>query len=433
MNRRIFLAATGSAALAATSEDRPALLGGKPVRPTPLPSWPVSNDVEEKAVLDVVRSGRWGRGSGKAVSNFEAAYARLMGAGHCLATSSGTSALLTGLSALDVGAGDEVIVPPYTFVACVNVILLRNALPIFVDTDANTFQVDAGKLGAAITERTMAIMPVHLGGSTFDVDAVLAVAKAKNVPILEDSCQAHLAEWRGKRTGGFGKAGCFSFQASKNLNSGEGGALLTNDPAFLERCYTFHNNGRGRTQAGVDFSYAMAGTNVRLTEFQAAILTAQMTRIESQSQVREQNARYLTESLKAISGITPARMYAGTTRNAYHLYMMRYDASSFSGLPRAKFLKALAAEGIHASSGYTPLNREPFLRNVFESRAYQRIYGKKLMAEWLERNQCPENDRLCSEAVWLTQTQLLGPRTDMDQIVEAVQKVRRFGAELARS
>ena len=435
VSRRIFLgvAAATPAVMAAGTVERPALLGGKPVRTEPFPGWPVRDEVEEKAILDVVRSGKWGRGVGKTVAQFESHYAELMSARHSLATSSGTTALFTGLAALGAGPGDEVILPPYTFVACVNVILLHHAVPVFADTDPNTFQIDTTRLESKITDRTVAIMPVHLGGATFDVDAVQKIAAKRKLPILEDSCQSHLAEWRGKRTGTFGKAGCFSFQASKNLNSGEGGALLTNDGELIEKCYTFHNNGRSRKQPGYDFTYAQRGANLRMTEFQAAILLSQMTRLERQSQTREQNAKYLTGVLNEIGGIAPVRPYDGCTRNAFHLFMMRYQPEQFSGLPRDKFLKALDAEGIPASAGYAPLNKDAFLTNTFGTRGYQAIYGKKFLEDWHERNQCPANERVCREAVWLTQTQLLGPRRDMDQIAEAVRKIKQHAVELARA
>ena len=435
LSRRCFIgaAAAAPAIVKAATSERPALLGGTPVRTDPFPGWPVRGDVEDKAMLDVVHSGKWGRGVGRTVSVFESKYANSIGAQHCLATSSGTSALFTALAALGVGPGDEVIVPPYTFVACVNVILLHHAIPVFADTDPHTFQVDAASLESKITDRTAAIMPVHLGGSTFDVDAVLAIAAKRHLPVVEDTCQSHFAEWRGKRTGGFGKAGCFSFQASKNLNSGEGGALMTNDGAFMEQCYAFHNNGRSRTQPGSDFSYAERGMNVRMTEFQAAILLSQLTRLERQMEIREQNAKYLAGLLNEAGGLTPARTYAGCTRNAYHLFMMRYDAEQFGGLPRSKFIKALSAEGVPASAGYSPLNKEPFLRNTFRNRGYQRIYGEKYIEQWFERNECPANDRLCADAVWFTQTQLLGSRRDMDQIAEAVRKIKQHAGELARA
>ncbi|MEK7405239.1 MAG: DegT/DnrJ/EryC1/StrS family aminotransferase [Acidobacteriota bacterium] len=439
MNRRCFLsiasaagAAAGPATLHAAGE-RPALLGGKPVRTESFPSWPKFDRTEEQALLDVLRSGKWYRGSGKNAERFEAAYAKLMGARHCLATANGTSALFTSLNALGVGPGDEVILPPYTFVACVNVVLLLHALPVFVDTDPETFQIDARKIEAAITGRTRAIMPVHLGGSAVDLEAVLATARKHKLPVVEDACQSHLAEWRGRRVGTYGATGCFSFQASKNLNSGEGGAILTDDGELAERCYAFHNNGRGRRIDSYDFSYKAGGANLRMTEFQAALLMAQMTRLEEQSKIREQNAQYLTSLLREIPGLRPARMYEGCTRNAYHLYMFRYAGEAFAGLPRARFLKALAAEGIPASGGYSPLNKEPFLKNTLDSRGYQAVYPRERIARWEERNRCPENDRLCQEAVWLTQNMLLGSRRDMEQIAEAARKIQAHAAELARA
>src|ERR1044072_1047106 len=194
---------------------RPAMLGGKPTRSGSFPGWPVFDQTEERALLETLHSGQWYRGSGKAVSGFEEAYAKLTGAKHCVATSCGTSALTTALGALEIGPGDEVILPPYTFVATYNVIVLNYALPIFVDTDLESFQIDANKIEAAMTKETRAIVPVHLGGSPADLDKILAVGQKQNVPVIEDACQAHLAEWRARKVGTWGLAGCFSFQASK--------------------------------------------------------------------------------------------------------------------------------------------------------------------------------------------------------------------------
>jgi perosamine synthetase len=233
--------------------------------------------------------------------------------------------------------------------------------------------------------------------------------------------------------GTYGTAGCFSFQASKNLNSGEGGAILTGDEALAEACYRFHNNSRGRRNTGSDFSYRDTGANLRMTEFQAALLVAQMTRLEAQTRTRDENGAYLTKLLSEIPGITPARMYEGCTRNAYHLYMFRYDATRFAGLPRAAFLEALSAEGVPASGGYSPLNKEPFLETAFARPEFQAIYSKNRLDAWREQNQCPQNDRLCAEGVWLTQTMLLGPRQDMEDIAAAVRKVQANAAQLART
>jgi len=435
-SRRSFLAAAplAAAALAADAPaGRPALLGGAKAHPDPFPAWPVFDQVEERAILDTLRSGKWYRGGGKTVARFEEAYAQLTGAKTCLATANGTSALITSLNAMAIEPGDEVVVPPYTFVATVNAVLRQYAVPVFVDTDPETFQMDARKLEAAVTPRTRAIIPVHLGGNACDLDAILPIAARHSVPVLEDACQAHLAEWRGRKVGTFGLAGCFSFQASKNLNSGEGGAILTNDEDLRERCFAFHNNGSGFRSIGANFIYRTTGCNLRMPEFQAALLLAQMTRIEAQARTRAENASYLTSMLKEIPGIAPARMYENCTRNAYHLYMFRYDRHHFADLPRSVFLKALAAEGIPASGGYTQLNTQPFLKDALHTRGYQRILSAKEIAAWEGRNRCPANDALCDQAVWFVQTMLLAPRKSMEQIAAAILKIQKHAADLAKA
>jgi perosamine synthetase len=425
------IATSTPAVWAQPANGKPALLGGKPVRTKTFPSWPIHGDPESHELTDVLDSNKWCRLDGHHASDFEQQWAAQTGAKHCLATASGTTALFTVLNGLEVGPGDEVIVPPYTFVATINVAVLQFALPVFVDTDRETFQIDANKIEAAITPRTRAIMPVHLGGSPANLDKILAIGKAHNIPVLEDACQAHLAEWRGKKVGTLGDAGCFSFQASKNLNSGEGGAILSNNDELMDFCRSFHNNGRG--QGNYAYSYVRNGTNHRITEFQAGILLAQLTRLEAQTKTRTQNAEYLTRQLKEIDGILPAKMYEGTTRNAYHLYMFRYDAERFDGLSRDKFIKALDAEGIPSSSGYGPLNKEPFIKDLPGLRSFKRSFSSSDLNGYPERIACPENDKLCTEAVWFTQTMLLGPRSDMDQIVEAVRKVKKNAAELAKA
>ena len=421
-----------SASASNSEGEKLALLGGKPVRTNPFPSWPIIQENDEKGWMEVLRSKNWCRSSdGHFATRFEETWARALGAKYCVATSCGTTALYASLNALGVGPGDEVILPPYTFVATLNVILMQHALPVFVDSDRETSQIDAHKIEAKITSRTRCIMPVHLGGNPVELDVVLDVAKKHKLPVIEDACQAHTGAWRKRRVSTVGDLGCFSFQASKNLNSGEGGAILTSNPDLHEFCRSFQNQGRG--PAGATFAYARQGSNLRMTEFQAALLLQQLTRLEEQSHVREQNASYLTSLLREIPGISPARMYEGTTRNGYHLYMLRYDKAHFADLPRARFLEALAKEGIPCAGGYTPLNKEPMVKETLNSRAYRTIYSERELAAWEERNQCPENDKLCEEAVWFFQTMLLGSRQDMDQIAEAIRKIQNQAAQLARS
>jgi perosamine synthetase len=432
MKRRQFAGAAAAALASANAAvDKPALLGGTPVRREAWPGWPVSGASEEEGVREVVRSGKWWRGGGGMVAKFEAAYARLTGARFCQAVSNGTSALICSLGAFGVGPGDEVIVPPYTFVATVNAVLMHGAMPVFVDSHPESFQMDHRKVEAAITDRTAAMIPVHVGGGVGDLDAFVEIGGRRKLPVIEDAAQAHLAQWRGKHVGTLGAAGCFSFQASKNLNSGEGGAVLTNNEALMERLYGYQNNGRSRRNTGTaDFTYGQPGGNFRLTEFQAALLLAQMERIEAMARDREANADALTALLKEIPGISPARMPAGCTRNAFHLFMFRYQAEQFDGLPRSRFLQALRAEGVACSGGYEPLNQDPLLKNALSTRGAERLYGKGAFGKWRRRNECPENDRLCREAVWFTQTQLLAGRPAMAQIAEAIQKIRKNATAL---
>ena len=411
---------------------KPAILGGPMTHSEIFPAWPVINQNEEKALNEVLESKKWCRLGSNKVDSFEQEYKKLTGAKHCLATSSGTNALYTVLGALDIGPGDEVIIPVYTFIATYNVIALNYALPVFVDTDIETFQIDANKIEAAITKQTKIIMPVHIGGSPADLDKIIEISQKTKIPVIEDACQAHLAEWRGKMVGTFGLAGAFSFQASKNLNSGEGGAILTNDEKFAQACYSFHNQGQG----GRDISYnsgsiGTRGTNVRLSEFQGNLLQAQMTRVVEQTNIRTENANYLTKMMNQIPGITPAKLYEGTTRSAYHLYMFRYDKNHFAGLSREKFLNALTKEGIPCSEGYGMMNKGAYVTGLAKNKHYLNIYGEKTMNHWLERNQCPQNDKLTSEqSVWFFQNMLLGSKNEMEQIVKAIQKIQKYAAEI---
>lgn len=432
VSRRRFLSGAAAAGAGLCLASRPASAQAaastkKAARAGRASDWPVWDQREEKALIDVLNSGKWGRGNGERVKQFEEAFAGKMRAKYCVATASGTTALLSALGALEVGPGDEVILPPYTFVATFNVITANYALPVFVDVDPATFQIDPGKIPAAINANTRVLLPVHIGGYVADLGAVTAIGRERNIPVIEDACQAWFAEWRDKPVGNWGTAGCFSFQASKNLTSGEGGAVLTNSEEFAHKVYNFHTPSGGKPAPTTG-----RGANYRLTEFQAALLLAQMTRLDEQFKLRDANAAHLTAELKKIPGIAPAKFSEGATRSAYHLYMVRYDKAQFANLPRAKFLQALAQEGIAASSGYSQLNHTPHVKAIAANRHYQKIYGKERMAAWVERNQCPVNDRLCEEAFWFGQSKLLGTRADMDRIVEVIASVQKRAGQLAR-
>ncbi|GAB3009577.1 3-amino-5-hydroxybenzoate synthase [Cyclobacterium sediminis] len=415
-----------------TINDKPALLGGPKAHPTSFPSWPIVEKSDENALLEALQSKKWGRLNGQAVASFEEAYKNLSGAKHCLAVSSGTSALYTAMGALDIGPGDDVIIPVYTFVATYNVVVLNYALPRFVDTDIESFQIEANQIEQAISPQTKVIMPVHIGGSPADLDTILELGKKHDIPIVEDACQAPMAEWRGEKVGTLGLAGAISFQSSKNLTSGEGGALLTNDKEFAESCYDFHNQGRYTFDPNEPYS-PTRGTNLRMTEFQGGLLLAQMKRFPQQVNHRWDNAAFLTSLLKEIPGIRPAKLYEGVTKSAYHLYMFRYDKREFQGMDRSKFLEALRAEGIPCSGGYGMLNKEKYVTDLAKNKHYLKIYGEKTMKDWLEQNHCPQNDQLCKEAVWFSQSMLLGTRKDMEQIAQAIQKIMKYAGDLKKA
>lgn len=439
-NRRRFVAAAGTAGVAVTlsrvgfasASDKPALLGGSPVRRKGLRAWPIVKAEHEQKVAEVVRSGNWYRG--RMVAEFERTFAQLNKAKHCVACASGTTALYCSLGALGVGPGDEVILGPYTFLATLTVILQHYAMPVFVDTDRETFLMDPAKLEAAITERTAAIIPIHLGGSVADMDRILAVANKHRIPVIGDACQAHLAEWRNRSAGAWGTVGCYSFQLSKNICAGEGGAMVTDDEEMADKCYAFHNCARRREGAKPGFRYDLGrNTNARMTEFQAAVLLAQLDGVDERAKTRSANAEYLSSMLAEIPGVVPAKMYDGCTRNAYHLYMFRYQPEHFAGLPREKFIRALAAEGVPVSAGYGPLNKADFLRDALNSKPYVRVYGQQAIDGWAERNACPENDKLCEEGLWFIHYLLLETRTDMEQVAEAIRKIQKHAGELARA
>jgi len=444
LSRRQFLTAASAGTIAAvTSAALPAsgmtgkkasklaVNGGKPVRSKGWPRWPIwDKAADEERLLSVVRSGVWSRA--KVVSEFEKKYAQIMGAKRCLATTNGTHALLVSLKMLGIGLGDEVLVTPYTFIATVDVILLCGALPVFVDTDRETFQINPDKMEEKITESTKAILPVHILGLPANMDKINAIAKKHNLKVVEDACQAHLAEWKNKKVGTLGDLGCFSFQNSKNLPCGEGGAILGNDEELMDRCYSFHNFGRPHGESMLSLSgYVRLGTKCRMAEYQAAILLAQMKRFEAEAQRRNENAQYLTSRIKDIPCINVVKLYEGVTKAAYHIYPFRYNKERFNNIPRDKFISALNAEGIPCSHGYGPINKDPYFEKTLNSRDYQKVYSKERLDRCRRQNHCPDNDKLCREAVWFSQRLLLGGKRDFDDIVNAIEKIYENRDQLA--
>jgi perosamine synthetase len=413
----------------------PALLGGKAVRTKEWPGWPIWNpETDEKQVLEVLRSGVWSRAG--VVTEFEKKWAEAIGTKRCLAVVNGTNAIIAALVNLGIGGGDEVIVPPYTFIATIAAVLQTGAMPVFVDTDQETFQIDTEKIEAKITPRTRAIVPVHILGLPANMERIMSIAKKHNLIVVEDACQAWLAEINHKKVGSFGNAGCFSFQNSKNIPIGEGGAIVSDDDEFMDRCYSFHNYGNpyGTVVGDIRSDTIIAGTKLRMAEYQAAIGLAQMKRLEGQTTKRNENAAYLQSQLKEIPGILPYKLYKNVTRAAFHLFPFRYKKEEFEGLARGEFLKALSSEGIPCAGGYTPLNKMPFLANAFKMKNFQKMYPPEMLDynKYIQQNNCPVNDNLCEEAVWFAQSMLIAEKSDMDDIVTAIRKIHANAGKLKK-
>ena len=406
----------------------PAVLGGQKIRTKGWPEWPMwVPATDEEPVLKVLRSGIWSRKT--VVTLFPYTTLFRSGTKRCLAVVNGTNALITAMVQLGIGGGDEVIVPPYTFIATVAAILQTGAMPVFVDTDPETFQIDHNKIEAKITPRTKAILPVHILGLPADMVKIMAIAKKHNLLVVEDACQAWLAEIDHKKMGTFGNAGCFSFQNSKNIPIGEGGAIVSNDEEFMDRCYSYHNYGDpyGSVIGSVNSEPGILGTKLRMTEYQAAIGLVQLKRLEGQTAKRNENAAYLKSQIKNIPGILPYKFNDNVTRAAFHLFPFRYKKEEFKGLSRAAFIKALDAEGIPASGGYSTLNKMPYLESAFKTKNFKFMYSSEMLdyKKYMERNQCPANDKLCQEAVWFEQSMLLAEKTDMDDITTAITKISK--------
>lgn len=390
-----------------------AINGGTPVREKPFSEWPIFDEREEKAVVDVVRSGAWGLGGG-CIPEFQQKFAKYQQAAYGICTANGTVSLIVALRAAGVGRGDEVVVPPFTFMATASSVLEVGATPVFADIDPGTFCLDPDALKAVITPRTKAVIPVHLGGHPADMDRIMEIAEKHDLVVIEDAAHAHGSEWNGRRVGAIGHMGSFSFQSSKNLCCGEGGIVVTNHEKYADLCFSYHNCGRTRT--GKWYEHNVLGQNFRMGEFQAAILLAQMERLDEQSRIREENVLYLADKLSQVGGITPQKRDSRVTRHAYHVIVFMYDEKQFAGVNKDAFMGAINAEGIPFGGVYTrPLYEEAMF-------ASQGIDYSEIS--------CPVAEDTSKNGMWLHHAVALGTRQDMDDIVDAVIKVKEHASEI---
>ncbi len=307
---------------------------------------PLLGKAEEEAVLGVIRSGQIAQG--KHIEAFEKRFAEVCGVKEAVAVSSGTAALHLALLACGIGPGDEVITTPFSFTATANVILLVGATPVFVDIDPLTYTINAALVETAISTRTKAILPVHLYGHPCDMNALLKIAHKHSLAIIEDACQAHAAAVDGQPVGSFG-VGCFSFYATKNITTGEGGMVTTNDSVLAERIRGMRNHGQKER-----YRQVIMGHNLRMTDMQGALGVVQVKKLEALTKRRIANADYLTRHL---SGTLQTPITLPGYRHVFHQYVVRIIGN------RNAFIQQLSAQGVNTAIHYpTPIHQQPFYR-----------------------------------------------------------------------
>jgi dTDP-4-amino-4,6-dideoxygalactose transaminase len=400
-----------------------AVSGGTPVRDTrlkPWPEWPANSEKEwEEEIAPIFKEVYLNKSEGLPATmsaRFGQSFAAYCDASFGMMMPSGTTSIAAGVvAALDLDGltdGGEVIIPNYTFIATASAPLSVRCSLAFVDIDPVSFTMSPEAVEAAISHQTVAILPVHLGGHPADMGALLKIADKHGLKVIEDCAQAHGAEYNGRKVGSLGHVGAFSFQSSKNLTSGEGGCLLTNDKEIRDRAWAFRDV--GRRPGGERWEYPRLGWNYRTSEYLAGLLLSRLPHVETQTDLRNSNATYLSKGIDAIDGLTPPRSHPWVTQHGYHLYMMLYESASFGGKSRDAFISALQAEGVPCSPGYPrPLTEEGGIRAVSDRHPHL-----------IRRFDCPNVESTCRQSVWLHQNVLLAPKDEMDDILSAIHKIK---------
>lgn len=406
----------------------PAILGGHPIRDTEpaYQKWPLPNDCIRNALIGVLESGNWGT-LGPKSREFSARYADFCQAKYCLPVINGTVSLELILRALNIGRGDEVIVPPYTFTASVSAIVMVGAYPVFADIDPDTYTLDPEAAEAKITPRTKAILAVHLGGRPYDADALMELCERKGLYLIEDAAHAHGSSFMGRRAGSLGHASSFSFQASKNLSCGEGGAITTSNEELYKTLWSLHHNSRPFDHYHYD--HPLLATDARMAEWQAAVLLCNLERLEKDNLRRMENAAYLDARLARMPGLCPLKKDERITENSYHLYVFKYINEEAHVLPRKLFIQALARENVCLpASGY----KDPIYHMEYiQGPSFEKMTGRKFD---LDLSTLPHNELAAgSQGCWLYHSSLLGEKADMDRILEAMERILKHSDAIRKA
>jgi dTDP-4-amino-4,6-dideoxygalactose transaminase len=401
-----------------------AITDGKPLRRAPFTTWPMASKEEAAALQDVLTSSKWGGQPfpGKHAEAFAKKFAEVHTAKYAQCVNTGTVAIQAALKAIGIRPGDEVIAPAYTWEGTVGPVLLVNALPVFVDIDPETYCLDAKLIEQAITPKTKAILPVHLGMRFADMDEILRIAAKHNLKVIEDCAHAHGGKWKGKGAGSMGDLGAFSFQSSKLITSGEGGAVITNNLEYMERVQSYIN--AGRASVTDKYHHRIVGFNYRLGEFQAAVLGPQLDRLPAQAAIREKNMKHFEAQLQNAPEIGLLKPDPRITGPAPYGYVMKYFSEKAKDIPRAAFVAALQLEGIPCDGlFYEPVYKSS-LFPVDPADFPALSWGREKPLDLRSIYSCPQADRAAyHEAVWFPHQHFLGTTEDVDAIANAIHKV----------
>jgi len=389
-----------------------AILGGEPVRRAPWPAWPQHGAAVREAIARVAASDLYHPQVGGEVAAFERAFAEYHGMKHAVGVSSGTTALQLAYAALEIGCGDEIVCPAYTYIATASAAVDQNAVPVFADSEPRSQGIDPADARRRIGPRTKAIAVVHANGYPCDMDGVLALARERGLRVVEDCSHAHGALYRGRKVGTLGDIGVFSLQHKKNLNAGMGGVAITNDDELARRMREWRT-----------FTWERIGHNWLMSEFHAAIAHAQIPMLDEMNERRRTNARIVVEGLRAVDGIAPLPGLPDTVPVHYNL-ILQYDEAVW-GAPRRAFVAALKAEGIPVHMFYVPLQRWPIL-------AQHDAYGRGCPFACPLREGGPEDyrgtrtpvaDAICDRVNIEIKVQPTSGEREMNQIAEAIRKI----------
>ena len=406
---------------------RLAILGGTPVRSESYPAWPVYDERDVAALTTVIQSGRWGGYPypGPQTARFARRFAELQGGGYAVPMANGTVTMEVALRAADIGWGDEVIVPAYTFQATATAPMAAGAIPVIVDIDPQTYCLDPKQVEAAITPRTKSIIPVHLGAQMADMDAIMEIAERHGLIVIEDAAHAHGARWRDKGAGTIGHFGSFSLQSSKILTAGEGGILLCRTPELAARAASIIDCGRPHDEAGQMFTL---GANYRLPELQAALGNIAIERFPEQVRQREEMMGYLEESLSEVPGVRLLKRDLRHTKRSFYRYIFAIQPEAFGALHEV-VCYALAAEGIPCWEGYEAMHRFELFQPGFSKLAVPSAFPERFR---LDEMRFPEAERACQrEAVWLDECIFRSDQQGIDDVVAALHKLQAHADQLA--